>query len=290
MDTLKALIDIGSNSVRLAIFAGGRIVYKEKITSQLGRGLDGSGFIVDTSMQRTLAAMDEFILKATDSGVTKDNIFAFATATVRRAENGKEFCDLVYQKHGVKVDVVSEKGEADLAIEGALGKNDGAVLDVGGASSELIIRDNGKIIYSRSLPLGAVVLHDKFGSDLAAADKFIKEQVAFYGDLPKIKKLTCVGGTATTIATVLYLTGVGDGENVSRSDLEKLNGYFATFPTDGLVQMGIDELRATILPVGALLVTAIVDHAGADGFMATHNDNLIGYYRLKVEGGENVDG
>ena len=62
---------------------------------------------------------------------------------------------------GLTVDVVSGETEARLAALGALGKRDGIVIDVGGASSEVISVQNGETQFAKSFPIGAVTLTER---------------------------------------------------------------------------------------------------------------------------------
>ncbi|MBP5176997.1 MAG: hypothetical protein ILP02_00255, partial [Clostridia bacterium] len=228
---MKAIIDIGSNSVRLAVFEDGQIVFKGKITSQLGRGMALSGRIDDEHREKTVAAIATLVEKAMAYGVQKKDVFLFATAAARRAANAKAFLDEVLAVTGLAVDVVSEKDEAELALSGALGEADGAVLDIGGASAELIVRSGGATVYKQSLPLGAVVLSDAFGKDSEAMKRFVDEQVKKYGDPPAIDRLIGVGGTASCLARVVALSqgrAYSGGDEVKLGDLDELCLKFFT--------------------------------------------------------------
>ena len=88
--------------------------------------------------------MFAFYQRAKNEG-TK-SVYAFATAAVRSAENGDEFVKRVKELCPLAVDVVSGEREAELGVLGAL-TGDGAVLDIGGASTELVVRKEGEIVY-----------------------------------------------------------------------------------------------------------------------------------------------
>ncbi len=281
-----AIIDIGSNSVRLAVFENDRLEYQGKINSRLGEGLAKTGEICEEAGNRTLSAIQTLIVKAILFGVERQNIYAFATATVRRAKNGTSFCDKVLASTGIKIDVVSEDTEAMLAINGALGDDDGAVLDVGGGSAELIVRENGKITYKKSIPLGAVVLYDMFGYDRENLAKYIKQAVEGYGDVPKIKKLVAVGGTATTCAFVMtrarsYDYKLTNNHEVVLEDLKILADKFFGFTDEEKEQMGVETGRVKIIANGTELIIGILEYLGLESYTASDNDNLLGYYLTK---------
>ena len=286
---MKAVIDIGSNSVRLAVFADGQIVFKGKITSQLGKGLALTGEIDPVQCEKTVDAVKTLIVKAVLFGVERDNIHAFATATLRRAKNADVFIDEVYRQSAIEIDVVSEEEEAELALKGCLGDDDGAVLDIGGASSELIVRSGGKVVYAYSLPLGAVVLTDMFGKDKQAMDEYVKKRVEEYGAVPKIENLVVVGGTSSCCSRVLarareYDKRITDGKTVALEDVELLADKFFVLKDEEIEKMGVEAPRTGIIAGGTLLLINIIKYLGLDAFVASENDNLLGYYSMKCVG------
>jgi len=283
---MNAVIDIGSNSVRLAIFADGQIVYKGKVTSQLGKGLAFTGRIDPVQKDKTVAAIQTLIVKAVIFGVERDKIKAFATATVRRAENAADFIEEVYKLSGIKIDVVSEDEEAELALKGCLKDEDGAVLDIGGGSAELIVRVGGAITYRHSLPLGAVVLTDMFGKNRDKMEEYLLKRVKEYGQVPSIKKLMGVGGTSSCCARVMarareYDAELTDGKTVSLTDLEIIVDRFFKLKDEEIEKMGVEAPRTGIIAAGTLLLIAILKYLGLDEYTSSEGDNLEGYYLLK---------
>ena len=101
-----AVIDIGSNSVRLMLVADGKVLYKALNTTRLGEGLASSPRLKSEAVARTAAAVAEFFRRAKAEGASF--VCAFATAAVRTAENGAEFVSLVKESCGLEVDVISD--------------------------------------------------------------------------------------------------------------------------------------------------------------------------------------
>lgn len=281
-----AIIDIGSNSVRLAVFDGDTLQYRAKLNVGLAAGLEKTGELSEDAQNRTLSAVQTLIVKALLYGTERKNIFAFATAAVRRAANGAFFCEKIYAATGIRTEVVGEDEEAMLAINGALGGDDGAVLDIGGGSAELAVRKNGVIIYKKSLPFGAITLYEKFGYDRARLDEFLAQAVTGYKSVPAIEKLTAVGGTATTCAFVMararsYDYKVTDRKTVNIEDLRILADKFFTFSDDEKEKMGVEAARTKIIASGTELLIAVLEYLGLDRYTASENDNLLGYYKYK---------
>ena len=222
-------------------------------------------------------------------GVEKKDIYIFATAAVRRAKNGGEFVDEAYKLIGIKIDVVSEEEEAELALMGALGNDDGCVLDIGGASSELIVRNGGKIVYKHSLPLGAVVVTDMFQKDERAADEHIKTAVKEYEKVPITGLLTGIGGTASCCARVMTrIKGADydgtDNKTVTLKELISLEKVFYSSSDEELERMGVEPQRTCIIAGGVTLLRNILEYLDRDKYVCSENDNLLGYYRLKAGG------
>lgn len=136
-----AVIDIGSNSVRLLLWADGSALYKKKSTTRLGEGLSLTGSLSQAAMQRSAEAVCRFAEEGRAAGA---RVLAFATAAVRRASNGAEFVARVLDACGVRIDVLSGEREAEAGLAGALRGEDGAVIDIGGASTEVIVQRGAK--------------------------------------------------------------------------------------------------------------------------------------------------
>ena len=88
-----AVIDIGSNSVRLMFVADGKVLYKTLETTRLGEGLANSSVLKAEAIDRSAQAVVTFYSRAKKEGASP--VFAFATAAVRTAENREVFLEKV---------------------------------------------------------------------------------------------------------------------------------------------------------------------------------------------------
>lgn len=165
-DRPVAVIDIGSNSVRLVVYEGDDRaplpIFNEKILSGLGRDLDVSGLLPDEAMESALRALKRF------SGLTEAmgcaRVDALATAAVREAKNGAVFVERALKEAGIAVRVLSGEQEAQYAAFGvlsALPQADGFVGDLGGGSVELVDLVSGTLGPQTTLPLGPVRFEKK---------------------------------------------------------------------------------------------------------------------------------
>jgi exopolyphosphatase/guanosine-5'-triphosphate,3'-diphosphate pyrophosphatase len=155
-----AIIDIGSNSVRLVVYAGPpRIptpIFNEKVLAGLGSGADQFGPLPEEAREKALAALRRFRLLIDHMKIGQTQVVA--TAAIRDAEDGPEFVREI-ERIGLECEVLSAEDEAQLAGEGVLsGIPDarGIVGDLGGGSLELVEVGDGADLPGISLPLGVL--------------------------------------------------------------------------------------------------------------------------------------
>ena len=137
-----AVIDVGSNSVRLVVYFGAKRAplqfFNEKVVCGLGRGLAESGILNPAGRVRALSAIQRFVGIAERMGVK--TIHTVATAAVRDAKDGANFCDEVLFETNLRLQVVTGAQEATLSAQGVFFCRPdaaGLVCDVGGSSVEL---------------------------------------------------------------------------------------------------------------------------------------------------------
>ena len=276
-----AVIDIGSNSVRLMFVADGKVLYKTLQTTRLGEGLAEKPLLKPEAVERSALAVAGFYRKAVEEGAEK--VLCFATAAVRTAENRQVFLDRVYALCGLAVEVISGEEEAEIGILGALGNRDGGVIDIGGASTEIVVKKDGELIYKKSVNIGVVRLKDMCGRDRVALERVANEASKQYGEIPLGDTVYAIGGTATTLtAQVLglqtYTSNAITGAEVSLNDMQAV--------TDKLLSMSVEEIaalpcmpkgRADVLTGGAVLFTVLMKNLGFTRIIASDRDNLEGY-------------
>ena len=282
-----AVIDIGSNSVRLLLWADGCSLSKTVLTTRLGEGISFSPRLLPQAIDRTVAAISELLKKAQDFGAVK--IYAFATAAVRSAVNGQDFIHTVYENCGIIPEILSGEEEAEAGYLGALEGRDGGIIDVGGASSEITIGKNGKIIYAVSADVGAVRLKDVCREDKQKLKNYIDEKISVYGTVPYCP-MTLIGGTATSLAALEYGVEPYDPKVIHRSTLtaERI-GFWAEKllsmkQSERLLLKGMDRKRADILGGGALLLYEILKKIQAEKVSVSETDNTEGYLMIKLRG------
>jgi exopolyphosphatase/guanosine-5'-triphosphate,3'-diphosphate pyrophosphatase len=158
----RAIIDIGSNTVRLVIYGGPRraptVLFNEKVTARLGKGVGETGRLGAKGMAAAHAALARFALLLKLRGV--EDVDTVATAAVRDASNGRAFLDKITAL-GLAPRLLSGEEEAVASAHGVLSAFPGArgiVADLGGGSLELIDIADDAGTHGVSLPLGTLRL------------------------------------------------------------------------------------------------------------------------------------
>jgi exopolyphosphatase/guanosine-5'-triphosphate,3'-diphosphate pyrophosphatase len=155
-----AVIDIGSNAVRLVIYDGlNRAPFKvhsERIVCNLGAGLAETGQLNAEAVRRALDSLRRFA--GLIAAMKIENVYAVATAAMRDAKDGKSFIEKVQKETGLSIVIIDGEEEARLSALGVLANGfggDGVIGDYGGGSLELIVVENGQVKHKASLPLGS---------------------------------------------------------------------------------------------------------------------------------------
>lgn len=281
-----SVIDIGSNSVRLALFADGKTLYKRLASTRLGEGMALSGKLSEAAIERTARAVFDFIAEARAENSIQ--VYVFATAAVRRASNGRDFTKRVKELSGIDVDVVSGEEEAELGITGALRGKDGGIIDVGGASTEVTVKRGGKTLYSKSVDVGTVRLNDLAGRDEEKLSASILKKIGEYGNFDASPyDMYGIGGTATTLASVkhglkVYDPAITDGTVLRAGEILGMAERILKMPVEEVCKMsGMEPNRADVIGGGCLLTYYVMKRFGIEKITVSESDNLEGYLMLK---------
>lgn len=265
----RAVIDIGSNTVRLVIYAGPRrapsVWLNEKVTARLGRELVTTGRIPEKAAAIALRGLARFAAIITDVGVAQVQVVA--TAAVRDASNGPEFVDRV-RALGLDVRVLSGEEEAAAAAYGVIGAFPGArgvVADLGGGSLELVAIGDDTFSHGVSLPLGTLRLPALRDGGPAAMSAAVIGALAEAGwDEPQSGTLYLVGGTWRALASyAMHAEGhpLSDPHALSLTleQADAVAAQVAQMSAEELAAIsGIPSSRASGLPDAAAMLRALL--------------------------------
>lgn len=174
-----AVIDIGSNSVRLVIYEGltraPTPIFNEKVLAGLGRQVQTTGLLAQDAIDTALAALRRF--RAMCDLLEVKKVWAIATAACRDAENGGAFIKQAERICRTPISILSGKREAHLTALGVVSgihKPDGIVGDLGGGSLELIDVHGTRVRAGLTLPLGGLALQDLSDKSIKKAEKIVE--------------------------------------------------------------------------------------------------------------------
>ncbi|MEA2386671.1 MAG: exopolyphosphatase / guanosine-5-triphosphate,3-diphosphate pyrophosphatase [Thermoleophilaceae bacterium] len=283
---------MGSNSFRLVVFTAADGWWKRTdeiyLAVRIGEGLEASGKLGGKPMKRGLEAAEVFAHFCAASGIPARDIRAVATSAIRDAANQQDFLNRVREQTGLEVQVLSREEEATFGYRAAVNSTtltDGAVLDLGGGSLQLVevnSRHPGRL---GSWPLGAVRMTEHFLADedppSKKARKALRAHVAqtLEADAPWLprsgRRIVGIGGTMRNLAAAAQAeagmpsTGV-QGFAITRDQLDALVERLAELPASERASIkGIKYARADLILAGAIVVQAVLEHGEFDAITVT---------------------
>jgi exopolyphosphatase / guanosine-5'-triphosphate,3'-diphosphate pyrophosphatase len=269
-----AVVDIGSNSVRLVVYDGLRRspypVFNEKVLCGLGKGVAINGKLGEAAVVRALSALRRF--RALIKQIGCHDTFALATAAAREASNGEEFIENAEAALGSKISVLTGKEEARFAALGVISgirDADGIVGDLGGGSLELIDVKDDKLHDGVTLPLGPLRLIDMSGNSIDRARKIIDERLKQAKVLERLKGRTfyAVGGTWRNLARLhmahtKYPLHVLHQYVMTRGQAQSISELVSGLSQGALKDIkDVSKSRGETLPYGAMVLERLLHHA-----------------------------
>jgi len=283
---IYGVIDIGSNSIRLLLSDGENALEDKKvIRTQLAYNLAKSGKLDEEAMVRTIDAIKELVGYAKEKGA--DYVWPFATEAVRSASNQEEFVTRL-KKEGIDIEIIQSSWEAKLGFSGAYYGGRVAVMDVGGASSEIAVGDECGLQYAKSIPIGIVKIKDVCGEDIEKIKEYIDEKIKGYGQIPEFDTLISIGGTASSFAAINMQMEVYDSKKVDKytltyNDIKKAVETIRVLPMEERNKVkGLSMKRKDVIVGGGILIMKIMEMLHKDSIVVRESDNQEGYLSYKL--------
>ncbi len=266
-----AVVDIGSNSVRLVIYESisrtPAVIHNEKAVCAIGRNMVTNHRLHEGGIAMALEALGRFRMLA-DAYDVKHRV-AVATAAARDAENGQEFIAGAVKVWGGPIRILSGEEEAVLAAEGVLAgipDADGLAGDLGGGSLDMVTVRGGRTGEAVTLPYGPLRLMDLSKGDPDKARALIDSGLHVLGGLPPLKgrSLYAVGGAWRSLAridmdTENYPLHVLHNYRIPAARALKLCRVVSGLSKKSLDKMGvISRRRAEALPYGAVVLERLL--------------------------------
>lgn len=249
---------------------------------RLGKGVDEHKKISQQTFQRALNFLKEY--KHISDACRSEKIIACGTSALRDAVNKSEFISFIAHELGFTIEVLSGDEEAELTYLGAISeflqsdnKQNFAVLDIGGGSTELTTGIDKRVTNKQSLDIGCVRLTERIlktspppASSIERAVEEIQDHLAAYPLLPAQTKLIGVAGTLTTLAALDLSLPTYDREQVSGHilTLESIQRIFHTLKTKSVEELSaypqILAGRADVLSAGILILLEVMKKISAN--------------------------
>lgn len=282
-----AVIDLGSNSVRLQIARatddGYEVIYEAKEPVRLGESVFITKMLAPQAMERTISVLHTFAQKITEYNVEK--LHAVTTSAVRSSQNRDIFIERVRTEVGIELDMISGEDEGKLIGLSLLrypyfNGHPYLLIDIGGGSTEISYTDGESILFTRSVELGAVRLTEMFvRSDPISLNDYTNLHThitsvlkplfdTIMGKFPPYVGAIGTSGTVSVLSSIdrasrnvvhpkgqdYLLDRISIGHSLKR--IKKLNHH------DRLKIKGIDKKRAEIIVAGASVLDQFMTLGG----------------------------
>ena len=287
---MKAIIDIGSNTINLLIAEMKNGVFKvledRKIHAKLARGGINSKTIAADAFQRGLDALSEYDALCKMYGLQNSDVVAYATASVRAASNGDAFTSEVLNRFSLTINTIDGGTEALLihaGIKNGFPLDDGkiVIMDIGGGSVEFIITDRDRIYWKQSFYVGVTKLLDLFApsdpplqTELEKVSAFAEQELHdLFIALKEFRPLSLVGssGSFDTIRAMIecgsFTTsgklsdpGIKTWFKIEKTVLNKMTDDLSVMTTAQRKRVpGMDEMRAEYFPLAFVLIKILLE-------------------------------
>jgi exopolyphosphatase/guanosine-5'-triphosphate,3'-diphosphate pyrophosphatase len=270
-----AVIDIGSNSVRLVIYEGltrsPTPIFNEKVLAGLGREVQSTGLLALDAIEKALRALSRF--RALCDTLQVRQVWAIATAACRDASNGAAFIAEAERICRCRIDILSGRREAHLTALGVVSgihRPDGIVGDLGGGSLELVDVKGSRVRGGVTLPLGGLALQDLSDRSIKRAERVVEDAL---DDLDLLddgegRTLYAVGGTWRALARLhMWQTGypfhVMHGYRIDASEALEFSRLVHRVDAETLSKIEVvNAARRPLLSYAALVMENLVRRIG----------------------------
>ena len=298
--TRVAAIDCGTNSIRLLIadIDGTTLtdVVREMRVVRLGQDVDRTGRLADDALERTFAALREYVERIRESGVESTRMCA--TSATRDATNRDAFVRGVVDILGMEPEVISGAEEAATSFRGAtstlprhLFDAPYLVIDIGGGSTEFVLGELS-VMQSVSVDLGCVRLTERClpsqpptAAEIDAATTAIDERLdaaLAFVDATQARTLVGLAGSVTTVAALaLGLTAYDPARihhhRMSYADVDRVTRDLLSRTTAERLEYAVMHPgRADVIGAGALILRRIMERTDISEVVASESDILDG--------------
>jgi exopolyphosphatase / guanosine-5'-triphosphate,3'-diphosphate pyrophosphatase len=288
-----AAIDCGTNTIKLLIGDLPEVAVRETRMVRLGQDVDRTGRLGEGALSRAFGAIDEYAALVREHQA--ERIRFCATSATRDAENSQVFSDGVFDRLGVRPEVLTGAEEAALALEGAVRhlavapSHPVLIIDVGGGSTELILGDT-RPQQAHSMDIGSVRLHERHLRDDPPTDDQVAACVADIDaaldaspvDVAEAATVVGISGTVTTVAAGVLDLPAYDRDAIDQQvlrveDVQAMVDRFVAMPVKERLDLPyLHPGRADVIDAGALILSRVLRRARTETMVVSEADILDG--------------
>lgn len=282
------LLDLGSNTIKLAIYAVDDerydLLYYDASYAYI-IGFVENNRLQDQGIAKIISTLQYY--KGIAQSHHCDHIHCFSTASLRYIENQQEVVKTVLDHTGIPIEPITGTQEAlynSLSMKQVVADSRFVGADLGGGSLQLFCHDEGKPLELQSFPLGSLKIYKQFVkgtfptvNEMMAIKTYVLHQLELGNFKQGCRNLYQMGGTARSIAELL-----GVEESFTITDLESaISGMIGNYTlAENTIQSVNPNRRLTILP-GMIIIYAVADYLQANTITYTQNSVREGYLIAK---------
>lgn len=274
--TKCAVIDLGSNSIRMGIFEKQNecLIQTERFREQvrISEGLESDNLLKDEPVKRTFEAAKKF-KEILDQKNIK-NVKMVATEALRRAKNSHIFTDKIKNELGLEIEIIDGIKEAEYDVFAAKMSADYEsfyMIDTGGGSVEIALVVKNQLKKAVCLPLGSVVMTEKFKPDEQGMEKleeFICSELIKTGIIERYTyPVVALGGSNRELAKI-DLSSEKDNVDGHKMTSSKANGIYQSLKEKTHEERkkvkGLDGKRADTIVAGLCPISVLLKLSGAE--------------------------
>lgn len=270
-----AVIDIGSNTIKMTVFSANphlNEIFSRTVHARLSTHIE-NGRLTECGMRILSSSVNSLKRSAKNYLCKKQNIFAFATACVRGAINRNEIIQRAQKATKINIDLLSGDKEAELCFKGAISSGDfprtGVLADLGGGSCEFISFDGKKALGKESLNIGALANYKRFArgeyitpSELKTLSKHLDSEISSLEGkvtMPVDGELVLTGGSARALVKLISAIREDSPKlpyEISKTEAEEICQKCASGELIPFAEKNVKERAKTLACAVAVFVSA----------------------------------
>ncbi|MDO5843976.1 MAG: hypothetical protein Q4Q53_02370 [Methanocorpusculum sp.] len=296
---MYGVIDIGSNTIRLALYKiidnKIEMMLNKKYTAGLAQYIKKQ-HLEPRGIKTAVDVLNEYNLILEHIRVKR--LYIFATAVFRNIDNTEEVLAEIKEKCGLKIQILTGDEEAAYDYYGAVQNSDltdGLLVDIGGGSTELVVYENKKIIHTASIPAGSLTTYNSFVkniipdvSEIEEIKKFVNSELERIS-LPELKSDIICGVGGSIRASLKVLKELHE-DIKNEYDISALDEIFSMIQTDkreitSLILAAAPERIHTLI-CGITILKTVAEHFGSKNVIVSKSGVREGFlcYQLEQKG------